>query len=163
MRIINSFILFQRRLHRFIYDFKLLIFASLILLTVSHVLIPFRVEGESMTPTLKNSSVHICFRAAYWWNEPKRGDIVLATADELLVKRILAFPGETISFKNGQTFINDTYLVEPHMNFKWDWNMEAIKIKPDHVFIVGDNREMKIHQHSFGQVPKEWLLGKVVY
>lgn len=87
----------------------------------------------------------------------------MATTDELLVKRVIALPGESVSFKDGQTFINGTYLVEPYMRFNWDWNMEPITVEPDHIFIVGDNREMEIFQHSFGQIPIDQLLGKVVY
>src|SRR5436305_236928 len=70
-------------------------------------LVPIKVRGESMAPTLKNSSVHLVNRLAYTWRKPQRGDIVTVTVEEhglYLVKRIVGMPGDRFSIHDGAVY-----------------------------------------------------------
>ncbi len=49
---------------------------------------------------------------------PERGDIVTFWDEELnkvLVKRVVGLPGETLSFKNGYTYVNGEMLDEAYL------------------------------------------------
>lgn len=52
----------------------------------------YRVEGESMAPTVSPEERVVVSRAAYWFGRPKEGDLVVARdprePDRLLLKRV---------------------------------------------------------------------------
>lgn len=128
-------------------------------------LIPFRVDGISMEPTYHNLAINYCWRGAYLFSDPKRYDVVvvrLSGMNKFLLKRIIGLPGEKIEFRNGMAFINDKKIEEPYIKLPWDWTMPPVVIKSTNIFIVGDNRNVKIFQHSFGEVPIGMILGKVL-
>lgn len=58
-------------------------------------------------------------RAAYWENDPERGDIVLFKRDipdsKVYAKRIVGLPGDTIEIKHGVTYINGEALEEEYL------------------------------------------------
>ena len=50
-----------------------------------------------MSPTYSSGSMNFINKLAYVRHAPERGDIIaLATTDELLLKRIVALPGEQV-------------------------------------------------------------------
>jgi signal peptidase I len=129
------------------------------------VLLPVRVDGISMLPTYKNGSVNLVNRLAYLWHEPRRGDIVTvryAGYHLMLLKRIIALPGETVAFEQGVVLINGQSLDEPYEKWPSDWTLPPKKLGPDQYFIVGDNRTMRWQDHTFGAVERERIVGKVL-
>jgi signal peptidase I len=132
-----------------------------------YVLLPVRVDGPSMLPTYKESSVNFVNRLAYRNSEPKRGDVVAVrySGDSMmLMKRVVALPGETIEYVNGRVLINGRYLEEPYLKNPCDWN-----VKPDHstmrddeYYVVGDNRSMPYNLHDKGGAKRERIIGKVM-
>ena len=77
----------------------------------------------------------------------------------LLLKRVVAFEGETVEFRNGDLYINGIRIEEPYVKYACDWNLPPRKVKKDHIYVVGDNRSMPIEQHKFGQVAKDRIYG----
>ena len=77
----------------------------------------------------------------------------------LLLKRIVAFEGETVEFHNGDLYIDGKLLDEPYVKYVSDWNLPPRKVKKGNVYVVGDNRSMPIEQHQFGQVAKDRIYG----
>jgi signal peptidase I len=74
-----------------------------------YVLLPVRVNGPSMLPTYRENSVNFVNRLAYRNSDPKRGDVVAVRysgASMMLMKRVVALPGETIEFVNGRVLID---------------------------------------------------------
>jgi len=64
-------------------------------------LVPVRVAGDSMAPTLQNGQVVLVDRAAKFIRTPKRGDIAAfydPATGGLLLRRITALEGESIDF-----------------------------------------------------------------
>jgi signal peptidase I len=75
------------------------------------------------------------------WGEPKRGDVVtlLSPADGvLLVKRVVAVPGDTIEGRDGE------------------------RMPPGKFYVMGDNRDHSVDSRSFGLVDRRQVLGRVV-
>jgi signal peptidase I len=76
-----------------------------------------------------------------------------------MLKRIVAFEGETVEFKNGFLFINGQKIDEPYVTDRKDWNLAQRTVKKDHVYVVGDNRNVPMQTHHFGQTPINRITG----
>ena len=151
-------------------------FARVVILVVTtfllfrFVLMGVRVEGESMSPTYKNNSIHLMNRLAYLFREPQRGDVVfIRIADPSIrfpryayMKRIVGQPGETIAFHEGKAYINGQPLDEPYVQGPCDWEREPVKLEADQYFVVGDNRSMPIGDHKMGEPRRNQILGKML-
>jgi len=95
-------------------------------LIFSFLLIPLRIEGQSMAPTYRDGSFALCWRLHYFFTQPKRGDVVtvrFAGKKVMLLKRIVGLPGDTVSFKDGQLYINNIPQAEPYVTYRADWQL----------------------------------------
>ena len=81
----------------------------------------------------------------------------------MLLKRVIALEGETVAFQKGQAYINQQELSEPYLSEPWDWTLEPRAIKPGEIFVVGDNRNTPMKNHSFGAVTKQRIQGKPLW
>lgn len=132
-----------------------------------YVLLPIRVDGPSMLPTYREHSVNIINRLAYNHSDPKRGDVVAVRytgTSVMLMKRVVALPGETIEFVDGRVLINGRFLDEPYLKYSCDWSL-----KPDHnvmrddeYYVVGDNRSMPFELHTQGAARRIRIIGRVM-
>ena len=78
-------------------------------LIFSYLLIPLRIQGQSMEPTYRDGGFAFCWRPMYFLSSPKRFDIVAvryAGRRVMLLKRIIGLPGETVEFRRGDLYIN---------------------------------------------------------
>ena len=100
------------------------------------------VPTESMFPTIKPGDRIITLRIH---NESsiKRGDIIVfysAEMKEVLIKRVIGLPGETVSVKSdGSVYINGGILNEPYVSSKSNKEKE-FKVPSDSYLFMGDNR-----------------------
>jgi signal peptidase I len=142
----------------------LVVFLSLALF--KFVLVPIQVTGNSMDPTFRNGQIKFVNKLAYKRSEPQRGDIVAAYyAGEqvLLLKRIVALPGEVFRLKDGEVYINNRKLIEPYANGKMPFEKglgwtKPVTLGPDEYLVIGDNR--KISEGYFKY--RHELVGKVL-
>lgn len=138
----------------------LLIVASQFLLT------PIRAHGISMLPTYQEGQFIFVNRLAYRFSPIKRGDIVairLKGEESVLVKRIIALPGEKVSIVNGQVLVNGFPLDEPYRRYYLPWNMKDDTVGADEVLVIGDNRSMAMEAHEFGFARQAAILGRAIY
>jgi len=130
------------------------------------VLLPVRVTGISMEPTFRDGSIKVINRLAYRNREPQRGDIVsigeLGRPD-MLMKRIIAVPGETYSMRSGQLFINGEPFDEPYVVNRAPWSMPRETLGPDEYLVIGDNRGMRRSDHYHGRTERRFIVGKVLF
>jgi signal peptidase I len=131
------------------------------------VLLPIRVDGPSMSPTYRENSVNFINRLAYLKKEPKRGDVIAIRytgTSMMLMKRIVALPGETIEFVDGRILIDGRFLDEPYLNNECDWNVkpEHCKMRDDEFYVVGDNRSMPFENHYQGAAKRARILGRAM-
>lgn len=127
---------------------------------------PIIIKGKSMEPTLKDGSIHFLCKICLLFEETQRGDIVgikLAGRKVILLKRVVAFEGEIVEFKDGKLFIDGKEICEPYIIDKSDWNYEGKIIDKGKVFVVGDNRGVPIESHDFGEVSKKRIVGKMIW
>ncbi len=123
----------------------------------------FLVPSASMEPTLKPGDKVITFRT----KEINRGDLVVfinpLDKKEILVKRVIALPGETISIKDGKVFINGVYLYEPYIKNPPAYYLPPIKIPEGYYFVLGDNRNNSEDSSVYGPIPRKLIRGKDVF
>lgn len=130
------------------------------------ILRPVRVSGISMEPTYRNGSVNFINRTAYWWGEPKRGDVVgYAYTGEhvMLFKRVIALPGETVQLRGGTVYIDGKPLEEPYLVHRLRWNTKPVTLGPDEYYLIGDNRGMDQRNHEFGRGTRSKIVGKALW
>ncbi len=160
------------------------VLAVVIFGTCKFVLLPVRIVGVSMEPTYRSNSINAVNRLAYIFGKPHRGDVVavyysrqpmgtnlritilkrvFAGPSVLLLKRIVALPGETIAITNGVVYINGAPLAEPYVKYRAGWYLPPIKLAENEYFLIGDNRGMDQRDHEFGRAEAERIVGKVLW
>ncbi len=105
------------------------------------------VPSESMQPTLDVSDIVIANGLAYINDAPQRGDIVIFAGTEgdikgeILIKRIIGLPGDSLMFVEGSVYINgqlyrEEYLYEDMKTYSF----KDYEIPEGCYFVLGDNR-----------------------
>jgi signal peptidase I len=149
---------------------RILVLVFVCFVTFRFVLLPIQVKGISMEPTYHDKRIDCLNRLAYLRHEPQRGDVVgirfadpgaLSPPKEMLMKRIIGLPGETVAFHNGRVYINGQLLDEPYLKFTCDWEHEPILCGTNEYYVVGDNRSMPFEYHMQGRATRDHIMGKV--
>ncbi len=139
--------------------------AILLFLAVNLVTARIRVEGISMEPSLSDGQFVVVNRLAYRWQEPQRGDIIVfhfpPDPKRRFIKRIIGLPGDVVSIKEEQVFINDVPLDEPYLTAQPRYHGEW-RIAPNEVFVLGDNRNNSSDSQNWGPLPMDEIIGKAV-
>ena len=152
---------------------KDMIVSLLIVFFVVQVLIrPVQVVGHSMDPTLQDRSYGFANVLGTKLGHLERFDIVIVYVeekDEYLVKRIIGMPGETVSYRNGQLYINDDPVEEkfldtdyaksyPEGTFMND--VDPITLGDDEYYCLGDNRPHSTDSRYYGPFHKKDIAAK---
>lgn len=117
---------------------------------------PFKVDGESMYPTLHNDEFILVDKVSYHFSSPQRGDIVVfqypgdTTKD--FVKRVIGLPGDTVAVKNNAVYVNGKALPESYLpaSNKPDYTMPPYTVPKGILFVLGDNRNNSFDSHEWG-------------
>lgn len=179
----------ERTLLEDILDFVkvFVISAIVILLFVSFVAHPVRVDGESMYPTLKDGEFGFTNVGGVLLNGVERGDIVVVTMEEEgqkthWVKRVIGLPGDTVSCVNDVVYINGKVLDEtkyiapdyrqslvdkfgyfnkvPNADNTNVEDFEEVKLGDDEYYVMGDNRPYSKDSRYVGPVKKSQIFAK---
>ncbi len=121
------------------------------------------VYGQSMQPNLMPSERLVIEKVSYRFHEPRRADIVvldLPQMSELLIKRVVGLPGETVEIRDGYLWIDGRPLDEPYVfNRDASW-YGPITLGPDMYFVMGDNRSNSNDSRVFGPVSRQAIVGR---
>jgi signal peptidase I len=123
-----------------------------------------RVYGSSMEPNLHTDQRLVVEKISYRLHIPRRGDVVVLRmperGPELLIKRVVGLPGETIQVKDGQVYINGQPLAEPYLARQTNGAYGPFVIPEGQIFVMGDNRGASNDSRVFGPVSLERILGR---
>lgn len=144
--------------------------AALIYVIVSNfVIINANVPTKSMVPTINAGDRLLGFRMAYLFSEPERGDVVIFEhkcydngEPELLVKRIVGMPGDTIEIKSNKLYINGIVYVEPYLSDVYMPDFGPYEVPDDSYFMMGDNRTISndARNWTYKDVPESEIIAK---
>lgn len=143
---------------------RLLLWSGLCILIFRFVLPPIKVQGDSMTPTFQNGSLHLSERISYLFTAPAPSDVVviqMAGRHTMYLKRILAVPGDTIWFDHGQLYRNGDHMPEPYVVHQGIWTTPPVTLATNEYFVAGDYRTLPWQWHTMGRVDGERIAGKV--
>ena len=123
-----------------------ILLATLVFLSVRASFQNFRVEGQSMDPTLDDGQFLIVNKLAYRLADPQIGDIVMlyypVDPDKSFVKRIVAGPGDVIKSVDGRVYRNEVPLPDDFIPQEYrsmdTWGPK--EVPPAHYFVMGDHR-----------------------
>jgi len=162
-----------KKLKSFFFDtLQVVAFAIAIFLFIYKILlIPHKIKGESMQPNYTDGEFILTDRITYRFNPPKRGDVIVFKApineEDDYIKRIIGLPGETVSIKNGNVYINGKKLEENYLPSTLYTNGglclpkgKEIGVPQDHFFVLGDNRPYSSDSRTWGFVPRQNIIGK---
>jgi signal peptidase I len=160
---------------------------------------PFDIPTGAMQPTLmgnkrtpfgmeKTGDHFIESKMAYWFQEPKRGDIVVFSTTgiqypsispgELFVKRIVGVPGDTVSIHAPNVLINGKILDDPpifkkisgaengysgYTNAAWlATDDDKTVLGKDEYLVFGDNSQNSLDGRYYGAIKRSNIKGKVI-
>jgi len=129
----------------------------------------FRVDGPSMLPNFQTGQWVIVNKLAYRFGPIHRGDVIIFRSPHdrstNLIKRAIAFPGESVEIRNGLVYVHKTNgqtisLTEPYIYFKDTRSYSGSIIPEGKVFVLGDNRQVADDSRYGWLVPETDIFGK---
>ena len=152
-------------------------------------LLTARVDGISMSPTLRDGDALVVDKLGVRFNAPQRGDIVVALepGGAAFVKRVIAVPGDSIEIDGAGP--RPVVLIEPGGKGPWrrleepytgaSWNRrdfccdshgfdvpgapQPLRVPPDRFFLLGDNRDFSTDSRRYGLFRRDQITGRVLF
>jgi signal peptidase I len=152
---------------RFLIDvIETLVLSVILFLGINAISARIRVDGSSMEPSLQSGEFVIVNRLAYKLGDPEYGDVVVfhfpGDPGQEYIKRIIGLPGDSVRILDGTVYVNEQALQEPYIaaNPRYQGNWD---IPPNHLFVLGDNRNNSSDSHNWGAVPMENVIGEAFF
>ena len=152
----------------------------------------FYIPSGSMEPQLHVGDRVIVSKLAYQLHDPRRGDIIVFpspedhTVDdsplpvrvlhgifegvgltkpnrEILIKRVVGLPGETVEGRDGHVFIDGRLLIEPYLPPGVTTDTFAPETIPKgDVWVMGDNRGDSRDSRFIGPIAESSVIGRAI-
>lgn len=132
---------------------------------------PHQVRGNSMLPNFHDQEYLLTDKVSYKLGGPRRGDVIIFQAPKHeeydYIKRIIGLPGETVSVKGGEVYVNDQLLQENYLPGELKTQGggflkegQNIPVPEGHYFVLGDNRSQSSDSRDWGPVPEKNVVGR---
>lgn len=128
----------------------------------------YRVEGESMLPTLAHGDRLLVNKLVYRFREPVPGEVVVvadpANPRRHLVKRVIAVAGEEVEVRGDAVWVNGSLLEEPyvHPDSPGTYRAGPLTVPEGYVWVMGDNRGASLDSRLLGPLPVSRVEGRAV-
>lgn len=107
-------------------------------------------------------------------SRPERYDVIVfvypVDKSKDFIKRVIALPGETVEIRGRKVYINGKPISDPYAYYDRNphgltptsetYHFGPVKVPPDHVFVLGDNRNHSYDSRFWGFVPLRSVKGK---
>ncbi len=135
-----------------------------------------KIFGQSMEPNLSPGERILSWR----FKNIRRGNIIIFkspnNSKEYYIKRVIGLPGDKITMKNDQLYINHQKQKEPYLNvFKQlspELNQQKLtpnftlknllhtnQVPANSYFVMGDNRQISEDSRSYGFIKRKDIIG----
>lgn len=153
-------------IRHFLREMAQIMLPALVLALVVHLFLAQAtiVYGQSMEPNLHPNQRLIVDKLSYRLHPPQRNDIVvvdLPEMEDMLVKRIVALPGEQVEVRRGVVYVNGEAMPEPYPHDMTPYDMAPITLGPLNYFVMGDNRGNSNDSRVFGPITRDEIVGRV--
>jgi signal peptidase I len=152
---------------RFLLDVvETLILSVILFAAINAVSARIRVDGASMEPTLKSGEFVIVNKLAYMLGKPQVGDVIVfhypRDPSQEYIKRVIGLPGDQVSVREGQVYLNDQPLEEDYIAASpvYEYTQD---VPEEALFVLGDNRNNSSDSHNWGAVPLDYVVGKALF
>lgn len=152
---------------------KTIILSFIFALIITTFIKPTIVRQYSMSPTLNEYDFLIINRLLYTRQVPQNGDIVVFESNlktstgknKLLIKRVIAVPGDELLIQDGVVYLNGELLQEPYIGVYTEGKSvenQTIVIPEGQFFAMGDNRgnSQDSRDQTIGLVSIDKIVGK---
>ena len=142
-----------------ILPYVLIIIAVILIRTF--IITPVRVDGASMDQTLEDGQILLLYKLS----NIDYGDIIVLDEEkegEIIIKRIIGMPGDTVSINDNTVYVNGEELEEDYAYGETS-DYEEITLGDDEYFILGDNRPISKDSRYFGPVKEDEIIGKIIF
>ena len=169
-----------------------IILTVLIFFLVKSLVQNFRIQGTSMEPNFHTDQYILVNKVAYFhvdvnaflriipgvkadgvhnvwlFGGPHRGDVIVfqypKAPEDDYIKRVIAFPGETIAVHHNIAYVNGKPLAEPYIKqeeaFGYTSEYPETIVPANELFVMGDNRNGSSDSRSWGFLPVDNIIGK---
>lgn len=144
----------------------LIVTAAVVVLLAFLIFPVFRIYGSSMSPTVNEGEIVVSLKGSRF----ECGDVVvLSYNNKLLVKRMIAGPGQWFDMdQDGNVYVDGELIDEPYLTDKayGDCNISLPYQIPDgRYFVMGDNRSTSQDSRNsiVGCIAEEQIVGKALF
>jgi signal peptidase I len=138
------------------------------------------IPSTSMVPTLQVNDRILVQKAFFNWHDLHQGDIVVfakpprdhcgGPADDDLVKRVIALPGQTIYSAGNALYVNGRRLAEPYLPridplgppIPDASRAHPFRVPAGEFYLLGDNRQISCDSRFWGPVKGSSIVGRVI-
>ena len=143
----------------FLIIFLFVVFYAVVIKRMRFYEVPSRSMEQTLYPldrfiTVKPRKIH-------------RGDIVVfkdpTEPSSFCVKRVIALAGDKVEIKNGKLYLDDKLQKEPYVRERMVYFFPAKIVPQNHIFVLGDNRNLSDDSSVWGFLPMENIVGRGAY
>lgn len=135
---------------------------------------PRYIPSDSMLPTLEVSDRLVVEKISYHFRPPAVGEIVVFDPPQQLqiqgydknqafIKRIVGTPGQIIQVQGGKVYRDNIPIAEDYIAEPPNYQMEAVRVPENYLFVMGDNRNNSNDSHVWGFLPQQNVIGHACF